>query len=101
MSKLDVAVGEAVSNAKEAYKNAEKSPIDHGFAHIAGIDGRTSLASALENHPDINTEYWDHVTIDGVSRYLSPQQSAYRKFVQTLEDYDIDTDGIYVSGRLD
>ena len=101
MANLNVAVGEAVSDAKEAYKNAEKSPIGQGFAHIEGVDGRTSLAAAMNDHPDVEVTDWDYITVSGVSQYLAAQKSAYRTFISTLEDYGVDTDGIYVRGHLD
>ena len=101
MSDLEVAVGAAVDAAQEAYEQAENNPMDHGFAHIEGVDGRTSLASALASHPDVAADDWDYITVDGVSRYLTPQRKAYRAFLDTLEDYGVDTDGIYVRGRLD
>jgi hypothetical protein len=97
----DVAVGAAVDAATDAFESADKHPLNHGFAHLEGIDGRTALASALEAHPDVRTEHWSHVTVDGVSRYLNPQMSAYRAFIETLDNYGVDTDGIRPSGRLD
>ena len=101
MVDYNVAVGEAVEAATAAYENTDKNPFDHGFAHIEGVDGRTSLAAAMREHPKVETREWDHVTIMGVSRYLQPQQKAYRAFIDTLEDYGIDTSGIYSRGRLD
>jgi len=101
MSDPHVAVGAAVEAAQAAYEQAEVSPMDHGFAHIEGVDGRTSLANALQSHPDVATDDWDYITVDGVSRYLTPQRDAYRAFIDTLEDYGVDTEGIYVRGHLD
>jgi len=97
---LDVAVGAAVDAAQDAYEQADKNPFDHGFAHM-DVDGRTSLARALEGHPDVDADDASYVTIDGVSRYLSPQKKAYREFVDALEDYGVDTDHVTISGRLD
>jgi len=95
------AISEAVDTALESYENADKNPLDHGFAHIEGIDGRTKLARKLRECPQINTRDWDYVTIEGVSRYLTPQRKAYRAFIKTLDENDIDTSDIYVRGRLD
>jgi hypothetical protein len=94
------AIDAAVSEAKDAYEQADVSPIDHGFAHIEGIDGRTSLGRALKAHPKVDADDTSYITIDGVSRYLTPQQAAYRAFLETLEEHDIDHDA-YVRGRLD
>lgn len=101
MGDLNVAVGDAVQSAKDAYDEADANPLDHGFAHIEGVDGRTRLAQALKEHPDVQADDWDYVTVSGLSRYLTPQQRGYRAFIETLEDYGVDTDGIYVRGRLD
>lgn len=99
MSDLDGAVGAAVDAAQEAYEGTPNNPMDHGFAHME-VDGRTSLAHALKRHPDIDAGDSSYITIDGVTRYLTPQQKAYRAFVSTLEDYGVDTD-VDVRGRLD
>lgn len=95
------AIDKAVTAAKEAYENTDNNPLDHGFAHIEGIDGRTKLARELEKHPQINTDNWDYVTIKGLNRYLSPQRSGYAAFIETLEENGINTDEIYQIGRLD
>ncbi|AGF91260.1 hypothetical protein HAPG_00074 [Halorubrum phage GNf2] len=95
------AVSEAVDAALESYENADESPLDHGFAHIEGVDGRTKLASKLRECPQVNTRDWDYVTIEGVSRYLTPQRKAYRAFIETLAENGIDTSDLYVRGRLD
>lgn len=100
MSDMD-AINAAVEAAQEAYEQADKSPFDHGFAHLNGIDGRTKFASLLKQHDEIKCDSWDYVTISGLSRYCSPQQKGYRAFLSTLEDRGVDTDGIYVSSRLD
>lgn len=100
MSDLDVAVGAAVDAAQNAYDAADESPIDHGFAHME-VDGRTRLAAALQEHPDIDASDSSYVTVDGLSRYLTPQQKGYRSFVETLEQFGIDTDHVSVHGRLD
>ena len=95
------AIDTAVTAAKEAYENTETNPLDHGFAHIEGIDGRTKLARKLEKHPKVETDNWDYVTIEGLNRYLTPQRNGYAAFIETLEKEGIDTDGMYQIGRLD
>lgn len=100
MSGLDVAVGAAVDAARDAYKEEDQNPLDHGFAHM-DVDGRTSLARALREHPLVDAGDSSYVTIDGVNRYLTPQRAAYRAFVRTLEDYGVDIDHVTISGRLD
>lgn len=100
MSNLDVAVGEAVEAAEAAYADADENPLDHGFAHV-DVDGRTSLAKALKRHPKVDASDTSYVTIDGLSRYLTPQRAGYRAFVETLDDYGVDTDHVTISGRLD
>jgi hypothetical protein len=101
MSETDLTevVDEAVRRAKLAYKSGDKNPLDHGFAHME-VDGRTRLARALREHPDVDAEDSSYITIDGISRYLTPQRKAYRAFVRTLGDYGIETD-VDVYGRLD
>jgi hypothetical protein len=100
MSDLETAVDEAVDAAKTAYADEPNNPFDHGFAHME-IDGRTRLANAMQDHSQVDAGDSSYVTIDGVSRYLSPQQAAYRAFVETLDDHGIDTDCISRHGRLD
>lgn len=97
---LDKAVDEAVQNAQDTYNEGEGHPLDHGFAHME-IDGRTALANAFSAHPDIEAETYDYVTVDGLSRYLTPQREGYRAFVDTLEAHGIETDSILIRGRLD
>jgi len=100
MSDLETVVDEAVDAAKTAYAEEPNNPFDHGFAHME-IDGRTRLAKAIQAHPKVNASDSSYVTIDGVSRYLSPQQAAYRAFVETLDDHGVDTDHVSRHGRLD
>jgi len=100
MSDIDVAVGEAVERAQETFDAADKNPLDHGFAHM-DVDGRTRLAGALQEHVEVDASDASYVTVDGVQRYCSPQRAAYRTFVETLEEYDIDTDHVTVHARLD
>jgi len=64
------------------------------------IDGRTKLAKAMRNHPDIDASDSDYVTIDGVSRYQIPIREAYTAFRKTLEKHDIDY-AVHVYTRLD
>jgi hypothetical protein len=89
----------AVSEAKDAYSEADVSPFDHGFAHM-NLDGRTKLAKEMNNHPSIDASDSSYVTIDGVTRYLTLQKAAYRAFVNELRDRGIDTE-VRISGRLD
>lgn len=96
---LDDAVEEAVKIAKDVYDDGEKNPFGHGFAHME-IDGRTSLAHALKSHPDVDASDTSYITIDGLTRYVSPQRSGYRAFCETLESHGIDTE-VVVKGRLD
>jgi len=100
MSELDVAVGAAVESAQKAYDSGDKNPFDHGFAHLE-VDGRTSLAKALQEHPAVNASDSSYVTVDGLSRYLTPQQAGYRAFIETLEDYGVDVGHVSRHGRLD
>jgi hypothetical protein len=100
MSDLDVAVGAAVDAAQDAYDDTPENPFDHGFAHM-DVDGRTSLAHALREHADVDASDPSYVTIDGLSRYLTPQRKGYRAFVDTLDDYGVDTGHVTVYGRRD
>lgn len=88
------AIDAAVKAAQEAYDAANKNPLDHGYAHIEGVDGRTRLASALQAHPRTGVSTGGvggtSVAIDGINRYLGPQTSAYRAFIDTLQEHDID-----------
>lgn len=100
MADYNEAIDAAVSEAKHAYEQADENTLDHGFAHIEGVDGRTSLGRALKAHQKVNADDTSYITIDGVSRYLTPQRAAYRAFLETLEEHDINHDA-YVRGRLD
>ena len=93
------AIDAAVSEAKDAYSEADTSPFDHGFAHM-DLDGRTKLAKEMCNHPLIDESDSSYVTIDGITRYLTPQKAAYRAFVAELREHGIDTE-VRISGRLD
>jgi hypothetical protein len=99
-SGVEVAVGAAVDAAKDAYNDTPENPFDHGFAHM-DVDGRTSLAHALREHPDVDASDTSYITIDGLSRYLTPQRKGYRAFVDTLDDYGVDTGQVTVYGHLD
>lgn len=99
MANYNEAIDAAVSEAKNAYSEADVSPFDHGFAHM-NLDGRTKLAKEMENHPLIDASDSSYVTIDGITRYLTPQKAAYRAFVNELREHGIDTE-VRVSGRLD
>lgn len=82
---LDRAVMEACST----YKDADKSPVDHGHAMIRGIDGRTKLADAMKDHPAIDVRVGGYhgttAVVDDVNRYLSAQRGAYESFIKTLQ----------------
>jgi len=94
------AIDNAVSSAEETYENARQSPFDHGYAMVVGLDGRTSLAHACRDHPDLDVSndsyYGTTVTIDGMSRYLNPQARAYQAFIDTLLTHDIDVQNMRV-----
>jgi len=100
MSDMD-AINAAVEAAQEAYEQADKSPFDHGFANLNGIDGRTKFASLLKQHDAIECDSWDHVTISGLSRYCGPQRKGYKAFLSTLDEHGVDVSDVYVSARLD
>lgn len=100
MSDLETAVDDAVATAKERFEAGEKNPLDHGFAHME-VDGRTRLATALAAHDAVDAEDSGYVTIEGVSRYLTPQQAAYRAFRETLKGHGVDVNHVRVRGRLD
>jgi hypothetical protein len=74
--------------------------MDHGFAHIRGIDGRTTLAREMKEHDDIDVRS-GQVYIDGLSRYLTAQRVGYQHFLGVLEENDVDTQDARVYGRLD
>lgn len=91
---MQEAITAAVLAAREEYENADKSPIDHGYAHVQGVDGRTRLASALKEHPDIDVRTGGYhgttLTVSGVTRYASAQRKAYRAFIDELENQGIE-----------
>lgn len=82
-------IDRAVEAAREAYDEANHNPLDHGHAWIS-VDGRTSVAHAMREHPDVSlrTDGETTATISGVDRYLGAQRSAYRAFLDAL---DVDT----------
>jgi hypothetical protein len=98
---LQAAIDVAVTAAQDAYEDEPNNPMDHGFAHIEGLDGRTTLARELRDHPQVDASDSDYVTVSGMSRYLSPQQSGYRAFIDVLDDEGVDVSDLYVRGRLD
>jgi hypothetical protein len=100
MSELQSAVETAVERAIEAYENEPQNALDHGFAHVE-LDGRTRLARALQAHEQVDATDSSYVTIQGVSRYLTPQRKAYREFVRVLDEHEIDVEHVSVYGRLD
>jgi len=93
---MNKAIQTAVEAAKDAYESADKSPVDHAFVMLKGIDGRTSLAHALKACDDIDVSNDDYhgttATIEGITRYGMAQKQAYHAFIRTLEDNGIDTD---------
>ena len=99
------ALDTAVAEAKRAYESTDKSPIDYGFALVKGIDGRTSLAHACRDHPDIDVSndsyHGTTVTIDGLTRYLMPQQRGYRAFIRVLEENGVDAQDMRVWSHAD
>jgi hypothetical protein len=90
---LQSAIEEAVYEAKTTYEDANKSPIDHGYAHVGGVDGRTRLADALKQHDDVDVSrdsyHGTTVTIDGINRYLAAQRGAYDAFIKTLQAHGV------------
>jgi len=94
------AIDNAVTAAEETYENARQSPFDHGVAMVVGLDGRTSLAHACKEHARIDVSndsyHGTTVTIDGMSRYLNPQAQAYKAFIDTLLQHDIDVQNMRV-----
>jgi len=95
----------AVEAAEETYELARQSPCDHGHAMIVGLDGRTELAHACDEHADIDVSSDDYhgttLTIDGMSRYLTPQAQAYQAFIDTLLEHDIDVQNMRIWTRAD
>ena len=93
-------IDKAVDNAQDAYESARKSPLDHGFAMVKGIDGRTKLARQCSEHTAIDVESDDYhgttVHIDGLTRYLSAQAHGYQAFIDSLESSGFDVDGWHV-----
>lgn len=90
---LQAAIDEAVMEAKATYKDADKSPIDHGYAMVKGIDGRTTLAKRLQadDRVRVTTDgyHGTTLTIEGVNRYLVPQRGAYDVFIKTLQAHEV------------
>lgn len=81
-------ISRAVFEARATYKDADKSPVDHGHAFLKGLDGRTKLAKRLEEHPAVDVDKGGYhgttVHIDGVDRYLTAQRGAYAAFRDVL-----------------
>lgn len=94
------AIQEAVIEAQATYDDAQKSPVDHGFVMIKGLDGRTRLAQELKKHPQIDVQSGGYhgttVEIEGLSRYMTAQRGAYDVFIKTLKSLGVDTQDMRV-----
>lgn len=94
MDDIQDAINEAVLEAQSTYQDASKSPVDHGFAMLKGLDGRTRLARELQEHPQVHVDTGGYhgttVRIQGVERYLTAQRGAYDVFVKTLKSLGVD-----------
>lgn len=105
MTYIENAVDDAVTAARDAYDAAEKNPLGQGHAFVKGVDGRTSLAHALDGHDALRVDSGGYhgttVHIEGVGRYVDASRAAYDAFIRTLESHNVDgTDGMHVWTRL-
>lgn len=92
MSDMDTAVDAAVVETLETYDDAEKHPLDHGYAYVTGVDLRTSLGRALKAHEQVTVDDNGNVTVDSVNRYASAQSRAYNALLLELEERGVEHD---------
>lgn len=105
MGDIQESINESVKEAKATYKDSNKSPIDHGYAMVKGIDGRTRLAQELKKNPHVHVEAGGYhgttIRINGLDRYLTAQKGAYNAFIRSLMSRGIEAEDLYVWTHAD